>query len=121
MSTTITHSSGTITPDFVDGYEATRAGGTRVHPPIGAVFPDVTHRPASARSGRLVLVFFDEGTAFASYEALSAPETFTLTSTDRASIDMSFVVPEGGDLAITLNRQSRRSWEIAVSYQEVAS
>lgn len=119
MSTTITYSSGTITPAVVDGYSSARSGGTLLHWVSNVASPDVTLRPADLRSGSLRLVFPDDASSAAAEMALSAPEVFTLASTDLGSIPMAFVVPETGQILRELDDATRRVWVLTVDFQEV--
>lgn len=119
MSTTITHSGGTITPDIIDGYRSTRRGGTIVHPIAGVASPDVTLRVAGLRTGQMRLVFASESDAADAEAALATAEVFILTSTDRDTIPMSFVVPEGGVIERELDDVTRDVWIVTFDFQEV--
>ncbi len=119
MSTTITHSTGTITPDEVDGFEASRAVRSIVHTILGRADPDITYRPASLRQGTLTLVFASGADAATAEAALLIPQVFTLTDTDVAQVAMSFIVADG-DLVSSLDDSTRVVWLVRVPFQEVA-
>ena len=120
MSDVIAYSTGTIVPNIIDGYSSTRPGGTVVHPIAGSSSPDVTLRPAGTRTGTLRLVFEDEAESAAAEAALCAPEIFTLTSTDRPTLPMSFVIPESGRIERELDDGTRDAWVLRIDFQEVA-
>ncbi|MHC9045822.1 hypothetical protein ACYX8G_14645 [Microbacterium saperdae] len=119
MSTTITHTGGTITPTLIDGYRAARALGSIVHEIPNRPNPDVSLRAAGLRRGEFVLVFADQVDAVAAFAALGVAQVLVLVSTDLPPINMSFIVA-GGDLVIELDRVTRKSWTVTVPYQEVS-
>jgi hypothetical protein len=116
--TVIRHASGTIEPTLAENYEAARTAGAVVHDVPGKPFPDVTLRDASARRGRLVIVFDGELRARDALDILGRPEVFTLASIERPSIDMSFVVANG-DIGLTLDDRTRDHWRLSVPFVEV--
>jgi len=117
--TTITHSTGTITPTIVDGFTSTRESGTLVHPILGSENPDVTLRPAALRAGILTLVFASASAATAAEMVMASAQVLTLTDPDVSQIGMSFVVT-GGGIELDLDRESRSAWLLRVPFQEVA-
>lgn len=117
--TTISHSTGVIVPQVVDGYEAARELRTVVHDVINRSNPDVTLRGPGLRSGQLQLVFALEVDAVAAFAALSIPQVLTLTDPDRPSIGMQFVAA-GGDLTVGLDDETRDVWIVNVPFREVA-
>lgn len=119
MTTLIITPAGTFAPVLVEGYEASRSGGTLVHEIIGRADPDVTLRPAGMRTGKLTLLFADEAAAHAADGALSAGIVVTLVD-DARSIGMSFVIPNGQQITLTLDDTTRNHWHLSVPFQEVA-
>ena len=121
MSTTITHGDDTITPTLVLGYAADREGQNRVHPIVGSERADVTFRPAKLRRGTLRLGFAGASSETDSLEAESLHALgglFMLLSTDRASVEMSYVVD--GRITRELEDVTRKNWVVSVEFQEVA-
>lgn len=118
MTTTITYSGGTLTPELVDGYQAARSSRNVEHVVLGRAGSDFTLRPAALRSGTLTLLFPLEADAAEALTALSAPEAFTLASDDRTTLDMEFVVVgSGADMA--LDDATRDVWIVSLPFQEV--
>lgn len=117
MPTTITTTEHTITPVLVLGYESEREPGNIIHPILGRANPDVTLRPAGLRTGELQLFFPDETEAAAAEDALAAAGVCELTTSDRASVNMTFVVE--GRLARALDPETRDHWTVTVGFQEV--
>lgn len=121
MSTIITHSTGVITPEVVNGYEASRSVETIVHKIIGREDPDITLRPAGLRSGTLTLVFATGADASAAEAALLFPQVLTLSDTAVPEVSMSFVVgPEGQASTSTLDLESQTVWLVELPFHEVA-
>lgn len=120
MSTIITHAAGTITPEVVDGFEASRPARTIVHTILGRADPDITFRPAGLRNGELALVFGTGAEAAAAEAILAVPQVFGLNDPAVPQVSMSFVVA-GGDLTNSLDPQTRRVWILRVPFQEVAT
>lgn len=116
--TTITHSTGVITPTVVDGYGAARTPRTILHPILGRADDDVTFRPASLQKGILSLVFAAEVAARSALSALALPQVLTLADPD-ISIAMTFVVAEG-DLMLELDDETRGVWILSVPFREIA-
>ncbi|MGP6171980.1 hypothetical protein ACTU6V_12330 [Microbacterium sp. A204] len=117
--TTITHSTGTITPTIADGYAASRTPGTIMHPILGRESDDVTFRPVALRKGTMSLVFAVEADAHAAVLVLATPQVLTLDDPD-VSISMPFVIADG-DITISLNDATRKVWIVEAPFREVAS
>lgn len=138
----ITATPHTIVPTLVIGYEAARASRNIVHDILGSETPDVTYRPAKARSGRMRLLFATAVTSgydwidgyYVEVIAGSDPEADSLaavnvlatyagpmqfTAAGRDTLAMTFVVGEG-DITRTLDATTRRTWVVEFDYQEVA-
>lgn len=120
MSTVIQHATGAITPEVVDGYEASIEARSRVHTILGRRDPDITLRPAGLREGTLSLVFASRAAAWGAVAALRTPQVLTLTDADVPEVGMSFVVA-GGSLQPRLDPDTRAVWTLAVPFQEVLS
>lgn len=118
MSTIITHSTGMITPEVIDGFQSSREARSIVHTILGRPDPDITYRPASLRKGTLTLVFATGAAAIAAEAVLVLPEVFTLSDTDVAQVAMSFVVADG-DVVTALDKSTRRAWTVTIPFQEV--
>jgi hypothetical protein len=122
MSNTITSSAGaTMAPDLVLGYATDREAGTIAHDIIGRAEPDYTLRPALSRSGTLSLWFTGEQASYDAARALAAAATFTLVSDERLTINMRFIVPEGGRISRELDDDTRDTWTVDVDYREIAA
>ncbi|WP_309105018.1 hypothetical protein [Microbacterium sp.] len=120
--TTITHTTGTLTPVVVDGWRAARPARTVVHEILGRTDPDVTFRPAGLRRGTLRLVFPAEADAAHAVQVLATPQRLTLTDPDRATLAMAFVVPsDGGDIECELDDATRNVWIVSCPFQEVTA
>ena len=113
---TATGSSATAEPLLVLGYYSTRLSRNIVHDLIsgGIAVTLVEPRP---RSGDLRLFFADEAEAFACLALHGQETTFTITDTDRPSVNMTYVVDNR--LEIGLDEETRDHWVVTVGYQEV--
>lgn len=114
----ITHSTGTITPRVVLGWEASRRARSLVHEVLGRPDPDITLRPAGVRSGTLRLLFATGAEAAAAASVFATAQTLTITDPDVAQVSMSFVVAEG-DIVVQLDPETRRLWMLSAPFQEV--
>ncbi|GAB6857872.1 hypothetical protein [Microbacterium xylanilyticum] len=118
MATTILAGATIITPRLVEGYEASREGGTIVHKILGRTSPDITLRPAGTRTGTLTLLFTDETAANNAWAAVCANGVLQLVSDER-TIGMTFVVPEGQQIGFALDDATRNHWHVTVPFQEI--
>lgn len=118
MATTITHSTGTIVPAVVNGYEASREAKTIVHGVLNRSNPDVTFRAPGLRVGQLRCIIATQADAITAFGILSLPQVFAITDPDTPAIGMSFVVA-GGDLTIELDDETQSVWIITVPFAEV--
>lgn len=118
--TTITHSSGVITPTVVEGYEAGRTPGTLLHKILGSESSAVTLRPVGMRKGTLRCVFATRVAAQTAFGILSVPQVLRLADADVPNVNMSFVVADG-ELTISLEPETRNVWIVAVPFHEVAA
>lgn len=119
MATILISGSTVITPSVVTAIDTERVSGNRVHDIIGRANPDVTLRPAGTRSGTLSIVFVgatSEADSAEAETALAAAAIWTLSSDDRASLEMSFVT--SGRIARTLDARTG-TWTLEVEFREV--
>lgn len=122
MATIITHEADTITPTQVLGYRSEREAGNIIHPILGRSNPDVTLRAAALRTGELEIGFQGATAEADSLAAESIHATggiFTVLSTERASVEMTYVV--SGRVRRELDDESRDAWVVAVGFQEVVT
>lgn len=117
--TTITHSTGVITPTVVDGWSASREARTKVHDILGRSDPDVTLRPAGLRAGTLKLVFATEQAAADAVAVLAVPQVLTLADADRPSLAGRFVAADG-TIELQLDDETRDVWIVTCPFREVA-
>ena len=123
MADVIISGASVIAPTVILGYQSTREGGTIVHPIINRASPDASLRVASLRTGRMEMGFAAVGTAEADSAAaealLATAAVFSLTSSERATVQLQFVVPEGGSIVRTLEDNTRSAWTVAFDWVEV--
>lgn len=119
MATVITHSTGTITPEEVNGFASAREARTIIHTILGRSDPDVTLRPAGLRTGTLKLVFATGAASAAAEAVVRYPQVLTLSDADVPEVGMSFVVAEG-EITNTLDLETQAVWVLEVPYQEVS-
>lgn len=118
----ITRGTTVITPTQVLRVDGMQMAGNKVHPIIGRADPDVTLRPAGTRTGTLELGFHgltSEADSKAAADAHALGGVFTLTTDDRVTLTMFYVVRDGGQIARTLEPESRDAWLVTVDFQEV--
>ncbi|KKX96929.1 hypothetical protein [Microbacterium sp. Ag1] len=119
MTSAITVNDGlgfTLNPSLVLGYQTSRESLNTIHDLIGGGIAVTLVRPRP-RSGTLALFFPTEGGAFFALEKHALETTFTLTDTDRPSVNMTYVTHGSTDLA--LDPETRNRWVLTVGYQEV--
>lgn len=120
MPTTITQGANTIAPQEVLSVSSEQTAGNIVHPILGRANPDVTLRPAGMRTGSIEMGFSgpnSETDSAAARALLAAGGVFTMTSTDRATVNMTFVA--SGRITRELEETTRNAWTISLDYQEV--
>lgn len=110
-----------IEPLVVNGLSVSREARSIVHTILGSSNPDVTFRSASLRHGTLELIMPSAASAFAAQSALLTLRPFDLIESDVPQANMRFVVPEGGDITVTLDRVARKSWIVEVPFEEIAT
>lgn len=119
MGTTISRSTDaeTVTPELVlNAWESQDEPGTIVHPILGSEWPDVTLRPAQARTGTLRLLFATSADAESARVFHRAPAVF-LTASTLAWVPAAYV-PAGPIHPI--QQETRTRWILEVPFQEVA-
>lgn len=122
MAHVITAGANIITPSAIVEYESNRKTRTRIHSIINKELPDATLRVASARNGRLTLVFLGataEADSDVAENILSTASVFTLTS-DQSTLSMPFVLPEDGNLTRKPS-SSATTWHVSFDWQEVSA
>jgi hypothetical protein len=119
MATVITSDTDTITADAVSDYQSHRRSGNRVNSIMGRANPDGVLRVASLRTGTMTLNFHSE-TDSAAAEALHAQagRVFVVTSAERPTVDMAYMVADQGDIGRTLTDDGR--WVLTIDFQEVS-
>lgn len=119
MATIITAGATTITADAVDGYESSRESGNRVHAIPGRPGPDASLRVAGLRTGTIRLAFASEVEADAAENTHAMARSFTLLSEDRPTVNMTYILQEGGRISRTL--EAAGYWTVSVDFQEVTA
>jgi hypothetical protein len=119
MASIIYHADGSITPEVIEGFEASREARSIVHHVLGRSDPDITLRPAGMRTGTLTLVFADGAAAAAAEAALRVPQVLTLADPEVPEVAMPFVVTDG-EIVQRIN-ESRKSWTLELPFQEVTT
>jgi hypothetical protein len=118
MSSYVDTGATIINPILATGYESRRPARNIVHEIFDTTSVDVTLRPAGLRTGTLELLFADEASSKAAEDAIAAAGVMTFGDTDVTTVDMSFIVPAGGDITRTLH-DSRTAWLVTFGYHEV--
>lgn len=119
----ITTGTSIISPTLLLEFESSRAGGTVIHRAVNRSAPDATLRPAGLRVGRMVLGFAgatSEAESFAAESLLASAAVFALVSSDRATIQVQFVIPESGSIARALEDETRNAWLLTFDWVEVS-
>lgn len=114
-----------LVPDVVDGFESVRETQSIVHRVLGRPYPDVTLRPATARTGTLKLVFGNEAAAAHAEAVHAAPGILKLQAAFdydaneviRPTVEMLYV--PAGRITRTLDPDTRDVWIVTVDFQEV--
>jgi len=119
MTTTISDGTTTLTPQLQIGYVVSRRSRNVVHRILNSQAPAVSLRPGALRSGRHSLLFTDEATALAAVAMLASDRELTLEDTERPDVvNMTFVVPSGGDVQLELDSVTRRNWVVQFDFEE---
>lgn len=107
----------TTVPDLVVGYETTREARTLIHDTLDGGIA-VSLIPPRPRSGTLRLFYRSETAAKAAMDLHGRETSFGLESTERPTIDMSYVVT--GSVRVALDEATLDRWTVDVGYQEIA-
>jgi hypothetical protein len=122
MTTTITHagSGQSLTVDRVLGYSSTVEVPTVVHAIVGVADPDFTVAPGRPRTGTYDLFCLSEADAITLRTLLTRNlGAFTLTDTDTAMADTTFLVT--GNVVFTLDDDTRLRVIVSVDYTETTA
>lgn len=117
--TTITRTSdaATVVPTLVlSNWSSDDEPQTLVHPILGREFPDVTLRPAMARTGTLRLFFWDYAAADAARKFHHAAAVFR-TVTDMAWLPRAYV--PNGPIRCTQQAENAARWVLEIPFQEL--
>lgn len=120
VSTTITRSTdaSSIVPTLVlGGWESADEPQSLVHRILGREDPDVTLRPASARTGTLRMLFWDSESAEAARAFHRAAATFR-TVTDMHWLPAAYV--PNGPIRPAQQETNQERWILDVPFQEIA-
>lgn len=115
MPATIASAVATLTPLALSDYTADQDGGSILHDILGRTNPDVTLRPAGMRRGTMTLDFASDALAAAARVSLAGAAVWTLTHTERASINMRFIVRRHGRAVAGDGR-----YAVRVDFEEVS-
>lgn len=116
MTITITNGLTNIEPVLVLPYEFEYVQANLVHEVPGAPYPDVTIRPAGARTGTLQILFVGLADALAAAELHLTGEVLELTDTVNPLMDMQYVPI---DTTRLVQQESINPWFLLVPFQEV--
>ena len=115
---TFSNGTDTVTPVLIDGFRSESESGTVVQRLIGSEDVAVTLRPATLRTGTFILhMGTDEAAAAAAEDLFRAASLWSLSVTERPTVDMSFVVV--GRIVRELDGGTRNVWFIRFDWQEV--
>lgn len=116
MGATLTSGSTTIAPIAFSDYTSEQEGGSIRHEILGRTNPDVTLRPAGLRTGSFTLDFASETASSSARTALTAAAAWTLTHTERTSVNMRFIPRR-----ISRPVDAGGRWVVTVSYEEIGT
>jgi hypothetical protein len=117
MTTTITSGINTIAPHLVLGWSSNQESRTVVHAIMDRPDPDVTLKPASARTGTLQLLFLSATAADAARALLGTGAIFTVAGAETWLDGFRFV--PAGTLGAALEDATRGLWVVAADFAEV--
>ncbi len=124
MSIIITAGASTIAPTEVLGLQSQRTGRNIIHEIPGSESESVTLRPATPRTGTIVLGFSGptaEGDSFDAENLHATGGVFTVVAAERPSLEMSYVVQDGGRISRDLEEVTRDAWIVTIDFREVIS
>lgn len=99
--------------------EFTRATRAILHEVLGRQDPDVVFRPASSRSGVLVLVLPTLAAAVACANAHATSQVWTLTNPVHPEANMSYVATD--DMTVTVDPVGRVKGHLSIPFRQVNS
>lgn len=117
MTTTITGASGSHVLLQLDGWEESQASRHIVHQLLEADDVALTLRPAAPSQGELTAVFLTLAEAKALKADMAGAATLTLADTDRADLDMTFIVIDS--VAAVLEDETRDLGITSFTYLKV--
>ncbi len=122
MTTTISNGTTTVTLLTLGTLSLDQAAGNITHVIIGVAATATTLRPAGLRKGTFEAVI-GQNAALAKTlsDMLAAAASFTLADTTVSSIGMTFVVPQGGNIELALDDDTRTVWSVTFDFQEIGS
>ena len=110
----------TITPILITGWQTARDGGNVLHNIIDRADDEVTFHPATLRTGELEALVLTLEAALTLETLLAKPQKLTLTDADHPGVNMTFVVPEGGSITVTLDDETRELATVAWDFAQVS-
>lgn len=119
MTITISDGTTTLTPALQLAWRSTRDGATVFHQAAAGTGHDVTLRAASLRSGQLQLLCLDGAAGVALEQLHAGAAVFTYADTDLPLTDMTYIVPDGGRIELTLDDATRLRWIVRIDFQEI--
>jgi hypothetical protein len=118
VTTIIVSGSLSFIPTLITSWRASQVSSNVLHPIIGRTFPDVTLKPAQARTGTLEMFFASGPAAESARTILSSGSVFVISSDETPWLDgLAFVL--AGSIASSLSDASRLSWMLSADFQEV--
>jgi len=119
VTTTITAigGGGNTVAHALTEYRAERRSRNIIHEVAGGGTA-VTLYGAGARSGRIELQYLTDAAAMSALALLALKRSFTLASTDRPAVNMTFAVDENS-ITLTLDSATKKFWLVGFGFQEV--
>lgn len=116
MPASLVSGATTLSPLTLSGYSSDQdSGGAIVHTILGRTDPDVTFRPLGLRTGSMVLDFATTETlSNAARTALAKSGAWTLTHSERPTINMRFVTR-----GVSRPIEADGRWMLTVRYEEI--
>lgn len=116
MTVTLSNGTDSVSPALALPYEIDYAQSTIVHDVPGREYPDVTLRPAGARSGTLQLLFIGMTGALEAANLHTTGSVMELTDTANPLMDMHYVAVDAVRL---VQQESVHPFILMVPFQEV--
>lgn len=117
MPAVLANTASTLYPTALSEYSSEQDGGSIRHEILGRVDPDVTFRPLMLRTGSFTVDFTTDALASDARKALSVAGAWTLAHSERASVNMRFIVRR---LSRVIDGGNGR-WSLNVSYEEIGA